>query len=114
MERLWLLKGDHDAPGWKALQRDAKEQTLDWVIFDRDAWCLVRAEEAPTQYEGLEPTEPQTGLYMDHQGNSVAVFEGKLVPGPEALIEKLGGEAKELLEQLGDPLAVLDRLGKAY
>jgi len=114
MDRLWLLKGDYDAPGWKLLEKEAKAKEVDWVIFDRDAWALIRAEEEPTKYEGLTPSEPQDGLYLDHQGNAVAVFEGKLIPGPDALIEALGDEAKALLEKLGDPLKVIERLGKSY
>ena len=28
MAQLWLLKGDYDAPGWKPLTKDAKEQVV--------------------------------------------------------------------------------------
>lgn len=113
MADLWLLRGDFDAPGWKDLERDAKEDKVDWVLFDRDAFALLNAD-APPAYEGFTVSEPPDGLYVDQQGNSVCIVDRKLVRRPEQVIDALGPEAKELLAQLGDPVAVLQRLGKAY
>lgn len=113
MDPLWLLKADHDAPGWAAVQRDAKDDKIDWILFDRDAWVLVRAA-SPPSYEGFVAETPADGIYVDQQGNSVNVLEGKLVPRPEDVIAGLGERAQALLDKLGDPAAVLERLGKAY
>ena len=114
MDPLWLLKGDYDAPGWKPLEKDAKNDEVDWRIFDRDAWVLIRAAEAPTQYEGLEPTEPPDGIYVDQNGNSVCVVDRQEVASPEKVIEALGDEAKAMLAKVGDPVVALERLGRAY
>lgn len=114
MDPLWLLKGDYDAPGWKPLEKDAKSGTLDWRVFDRDAWALIRAAEPPTQYEGLVPGEPPDGIYVDQNGNSVCVVGGEEVAGPVKVIEALGDEAKAMLEKVGDPVLALERLGRAY
>ena len=114
MDRLWLLKGRHNVPGWKGLQADSKAETLDVVLFDRDKWALIMAEEPPTGYEGFEVSGPPDGLYVDHNGNSVCILAGAMVPQPEQVIEALGDEATSLLEKLGDPILVLERLGRAY
>ncbi len=114
MAPLWMLKGSHEAPGWRPLEQDARAEKLDVLLFDRDAWALVRAAAAPTQYEGLVPTAPPTGLYLDNQGRSVYVADGKQVPGPRDVIASLGAAAQELLGKLGDPDVVLERLGRVY
>jgi hypothetical protein len=62
----------------------------------------------------MEPTKPPDGLYVSEQGYPIYVVDGKEVPGPDPLIKALGKEAEEMLEQIGDPIAVLQRLGKAY
>ena len=113
MDPLWLLKGDFYTPGWKDLERDAKADKVDWVLFDRDAFAIIAAQEPP-EYEGFTVGEPGDGLYVDQQGNSVCIFDRELLRRPEELIEKLGPEAQQLLEKLGDPVAVLQRLGKAF
>lgn len=114
MDPLWLLKGDHDAPGWKPIEKDAREDKIDWVLFDRDAWVLMRAKEPPTHYEGMVPGEPPDGLYVDQQGNHVSIVSRQVVRGPEDVVRALGDDAKALWEKLGDPVAALERLGKAF
>ncbi len=114
MKSLWLLRGNLDAPGWKDLEKDAKADEVDLLIFDRAAWALIAAEEAPTKYEGLVPVEPRTGLYVSEQGQPIYVVDGKEVRGPLDVIKALGTEAEQLLEKIGDPDTVLDRLGKAF
>ncbi len=111
---LWMLKGGNDAPGWKTLLSDAKEDKLDWRLLDRDAFMIVRSDDPPPDYEGMVVSEPVDGLYIDQQGNSLYVVDREQVEGPEALIEALGDEAMKMLEELGDPLAVIQRLGKAH
>ena len=113
MDPLWLLRADPEAAGWKAVQADAKDDKIDWVLFDRDAWVLLRAA-APPSYEGFVAEKPADGIYVDQQGNSVCVLQGKLVGRPEEVIAALGDDAQKLLDKIGDPVAVLERLGKAY
>jgi hypothetical protein len=114
MDPLWLLRGDRFAPGWKLLEEESKADKIDLVVFDREGWALMRASEPPTKYEGMEPTKPADGLYVSEQGYPIYVVDGKEVPGPDPLIKALGKEAEEMLEQIGDPIVVLQRLGKAY
>ena len=114
MDPLWLLKGGLAAPGWKELEADSKEDKIDLIIFDRAAWALVSAKEAPTKYEGLVPTEPATGLYVSEQGQPIYVVDGQEVRGPNEVIAALGDEAKKKLEEIGDAVTVLQKLGKAY
>jgi hypothetical protein len=111
---FWMLKGGHEAPGWGPLEQDARAQKLEVVLFDRDAWALVRAATPPTQYEGLVPMEPPAGLYLDNQGRNVYIADGKQVAGPREVLASLGEPAQDLLRKLGDPDIVLERLGRAY
>ena len=113
MDPLWLIKADPEAAGWTAVQQDAKDDKIDWVLFDRDAWVLLRAAEAPS-YDGFTVAELKDGIYVDQQGNSVCLVAGEIVKGPEEVIAVLGDEAKQLLDKIGDPVAVLERLGRAY
>ena len=114
MEPLWLLKGKHEAPGWSPLERDASENKIDVLLFDRDAWALVCAAQAPTQYEGLVPVTPPSGLYIDSQGRNVYIADGQQVKSPSEVLATLGEPAQELLRKIGDPDIVLERLGRAY
>lgn len=114
MDRLWLLKGDYDAPGWKDLERDSKADAVDLLMFDRLAWALVRAPEPPTGYEGLQPTDPPDGLYIDPYGRPTYLVSGREVAGPEEVIAALGQPARELLGRIDDPDTVLERLGRVY
>ncbi len=114
MDALWLLKGPHQAPGWGPLEGDARGQAIDLLLFDRAAWALVRAPEAPTKYQGLVPTPPPDGLYLDDQGRGVYVVGGQTVPGPREVLATLGPQAQELLRKIGDPDTVLERLGRVY
>lgn len=114
MDAIWLLKGDQTAPGWQPLERDSKEDKVKLLIFDRAAWALVEAPEAPTQYEGLLPTEPQDGMYVSEQGFPIYIVNKQEVSRPEQLIEALGPEAKQMLAKIGDTTTVIQRMGKAY
>jgi hypothetical protein len=112
MDALWLLEGPREAPGWGPLEKDSRAEKIDLLLFDRSAWALLRAAEAPRGYPGLVPTAPPDGLYLDDQGRGVYVVGGKMVPGPREVIAALGPQAQELLQKIGDPDAVLDRLGR--
>jgi hypothetical protein len=114
MDALWLLKAPHEAPGWEALEGDARGNKIEVLLFDRDAWALVHAPEAPTKYEGLVPMAPPDGLYLDHHGRKVYVAGGLRVRGPGDVLATLGQQAQELLQKIGDPDIVLERLGRVY
>ena len=114
MDPIWLLEGDHEQPGWKTLEADSKADAIDLMHFDRDRWALVRAPEAPTQYDGLIPTTPQDGMYVNPMGVPLYIVNGEEVFDPMVVIEALGEEAKAALEKIGDPVTVIDRLGRAY
>jgi len=114
MERLWLLKGSYEASGWKLLEADSRAKKVDLLLFDRTAWALLRAPEAPAQYEGLAATAPADGLYLDDQGRGIYVAGGQHVQGPREVLEVLGPQAQELLQRIGDPDVALERLGRVY
>lgn len=114
MEPLWLLEGPREAPGWGPLEGDARAKTIDLLLFDRAAWALVRAPQPPSHYQGLAPATPRDGLYVDDQGRSVYVAGGREVPGPLEVLATLGAQAQELLQKIGDPDTVLERLGRVY
>jgi hypothetical protein len=114
MDTLWLLKGPYDAPGWKPLEDDSRAKKVDLLLFDRAAWALLPAPEAPVQYEGLVATVPADGLYLDDQGRGIYVAGGKQVQGPRDVLALLGPQAQELLQNIGDPDVVLERLGRVY
>jgi hypothetical protein len=115
VDTIWLLKGSNEAPGWKTLEADAKAKKMEVLLFDRDAWALVSAAEAPTQYDGLKPFPPLDGLYLDNHGHSVYLVAGQLVKGPREVLASLGDEATRMLEKVGgDPDTALERLGRVY
>lgn len=114
MDALWLLEGSPSAGGWGPLEADTRADRIDLLLFDRSAWALVRAPVAPTAYEGLAPRTPPDGLYLDDRGRSVYVVGGREVSGAADVLATLGPQAQELLARLGDPDAVLERLGRVY
>jgi hypothetical protein len=114
MDSLWLLKGEHDAPGWKPLEKDSKEKKINVTHFDRDAWAIVEAPEAPTEYEGLVPKTLVDGMYVSHQGIPVYIVDGKEVWGPHDVIKALGEDALKMLEEVGDADTALQRLGRTF
>ena len=112
--RLWLLRGALTAPGWQVLQADQQAGKVDIVHLDPPVWALVRAVEPPSGYEGLGATEPRDGLYLDPNGAPMYLVGGRSVAGPLDVIHALGSEARSLLETVGDPDIVLDRLGRVF
>jgi hypothetical protein len=114
MPKLWLLQGDHEAPGWNVLRQDLKDEKIDIIHLDPKVWAMVQADEPPSGYEGLEAVEPATGLYLDPNGSPLYLVDGAIVRTPEEVVAALGDRAVQLLEQLGDPHAVLERLGRAF
>ena len=114
MDPIWLLKGPYEAPGWKPLEADSRANKVDLLLFDRAAWALMRAPDAPTQYDGLVASVPRDGLYLDDQGRGVYVVGAQLVQGPKEVLATLGPQAQELLQKYGDPDTVLERMGRVY
>lgn len=115
MASYWLLRGERNEPGWRDLEKDSRADTIDVVVFDRDAgWALILADDAPDAYEGLVPEEPRDGLYVGERGVPIYLFGRKELRTAEQLIDALGDEAKKMLAQTGDPIRALERLGRAY
>jgi len=114
MAQLWLLKGDLDAPGWRALRADFDAERVEIVHLDPRVWALVEADSPPEGYDGLRATEPPDGVYVDPNGNPLYLVNGAMVADGRAVVATLGEEASRLLEAIGDADRVLERLGRAY
>jgi hypothetical protein len=114
MTRLYLLRGDPEAAGWLALERAAKDQTIDLISYDRDRWALLCADEPPAGYEEMQVSDPPDGRYLDNHGRPTYVVGNREVRDARAVIAALGDEAQQLLAQLKDPDAVIERLGRSY
>ena len=97
-----------------AAEQESRANAIDVLLFDRAAWALMRAPEAPSRYEGLVPSVPADGLYLDDQGRGVYVVGAKLVNGPRDVLAALGAPGAEALARVGDPDAALERLGRVY
>ena len=112
---LWLLRGDRQQEGWRSLEADSRADKVGLVIFDRGAgWALLREVAPPTQYNGMIPEKPKDGLYVSEQGYPIYVVNCREVRGAKEVIDAVGGEAKRLLDEMGDADAVLQRVGLAY
>ncbi len=114
MDAIWLLKGPYEAPGWKKLEADSRADKAYLLLFDRAAWALIGAAEAPTQYEGLVPGVPADGLYLDDQGRGIYVVGARQVRSAADVLATLGPQAEALLAKHGDPDVVLERMGLVY
>ena len=114
MAKIWLIRGEPDAAGWEVLREDSKEERVDIIHLDPRVWALLRAEAAPDGYEGLESIEPPDGLYLDPQGRPLYLVGGEVVDSPEEVIATLGERAQRLLDEVGDPVVVLERMGKVF
>ena len=114
MAKLWLLRGAHDAPGWNTLRQDLKDEKVDIEHLDPKVWALVRADDAPSGYEGLEAVEPADGMYIDPNGSPSYLVGGEFAASAEEVIEALGDDAKDLLDRIGNAETVLERLGRVF
>ena len=114
MATLWLLKGAHDAPGWQALRSDHEDEKVDIVHLDPHVWAILRADQPPQGYDGLTAVEPPDGVYLDPNGSPMYLANGQIVAGGRDVIAVLGADAEQMLEQLGEPETVLERLGRAF
>jgi len=114
MAKLWIMRGAHEAPGWNDLRKTYEDEKVDIIHLDAKVWAIIDATDQPTGYEGLHAEEPADGMYIDPNGTPLFLFAGEIVPTAEALVAALGREAGELMEKIGEPEAVLERLGKVY
>ncbi|MEX1310277.1 MAG: hypothetical protein AB1Z65_07660 [Candidatus Sulfomarinibacteraceae bacterium] len=114
MSKYWLLKGDFNAPGWDALRKAYDDEEVEIVHLDPKVWAMVEAEDPPEAYEGLVAVEPVDGVYLDPQGNALYMVGGAVVTTAEAVVASLGDDAKAMLEKIGDPHIVLQRMGRAF
>jgi len=114
MARLWLLRGPTDAPGWQALRTAHEQERVDIIHLDPHVWALIRADEAPAEYDGLTAVEPQDGLYLDPNGSPLYLAGGEIVPNAREVVTALGDDARELLDRIGDADTVLERMGRAF
>jgi hypothetical protein len=114
MSRLWLMRGSLDAPGWNTLRADYEADKVDIIHLDPKVWAVVRADEPPKGYDGLEAVIPTDGMYLDPNGSPLYLAEREPVPTPDDVVTVLGDEAKRLLDEIGDATVVLERLGRIY
>lgn len=114
MSSYWLVKGNLDAPGWNVLRKDYEDEKIEIVHLDPNVWAMVEADDPPDGYEGLKSEEPADGLYLDPQGNALYMVGGAVVTTAEAVVASLGDDAKAMLEKIGDPHIVLQRMGRAF
>jgi hypothetical protein len=114
MATLWILRGDHQAPGWNELRKAYDEKTVEIIHLDAKVWAIIDAEEEPTGYQGLAASRPADGMYIDPNGTPLYLVGGGVVTSAEAVVEGLGQEAKEMMEKVGDAGTALERLRKVY
>jgi len=114
MPKFWLLKGDHEAPGWNVLRKEYDDEKVDIVHLDAKVWAMIDADDPPTGYEGLVAEEPADGLYLDPNGSPLYLVDGAVVKTAEEVITALGDDATELFDKIGDAHTTLQRLGRAF
>jgi len=114
MPTYWLLKGALDAPGWNTLRKDYEDAKVEIIHLDPKVWAVVEADDPPAGYDGLEAEEPADGVYLDPNGSPLYMVNGAIVNSAEEVVAALGKRAQALLEAIGDPHTVLERMGKAF
>jgi hypothetical protein len=114
MATIWILRGDHEAPGWNELRKAYDDEKVDIIHLDAKVWAIIQADDPPGGYQGLAASAPEDGMYIDPNGTPLYLASGEIVTSPEAVIEALGPEAKDLLTKVGDAGAALERLGRVF
>lgn len=114
MARLWILRGEPDAPGWQTLRSDHEGEKVDIIHLDPHVWAILRSDQEPQGYQGLTALEPTDGMYLDPNGSPLYLANGEIVGCARDVIAALGADAERLLQQIGDPETVLERLGRAF
>lgn len=114
MKPLWLVSGPPDEKGWIQLRADHESEVVDVLHLDPGRWALVHADAAPEGYEGLTARVPTDGMYLDPHGRPCYVLGAREVHSARAVLAGLDDSARELLDRMGDPDMVLERLGRAF
>jgi hypothetical protein len=114
MAKLWILRGPHEAPGWNQLREAYEDEKVDIIHLDAKVWAILSDEEEPSGYEGLNAEDPADGMYIDPNGSPLFLVGGEVLTSAEAVIEALGPEAQEMLEETGNAEAALQRLRKVF
>ena len=114
MATIWILRGDHEAPGWQELRTAYEEEKVEIIHLDAKVWAIIDAEEEPTGYQGLSASRPADGMYIDPNGTPLFLVGGRVVTSAKEVVEGLGGKALEMLEKTGDAETALERLGRVF
>ncbi len=114
MATIWMLRGDHQAPGWNELRKAYEEEKVEIIHLDAKVWAIIDAEEEPTGYQGLTASRPADGMYIDPNGTPLYLVGGSVVTSAEEVIDGLGQEAREMMEKVGDAGTALERLRRVY
>jgi len=114
MATIWILRGDHEAPGWNELRKAYEDKKVEIIHLDAKVWAIIDADDAPTGYEGLSAEEPADGMYIDPNGSPLYLVGGQIVKSAAAVVEALGVDAGGLPGKPADPETVLERLGRVY
>ena len=114
MATIWILRGDHEAPGWQELRKAYEEEKVEIIHLDAKVWAIIDAKKEPTGFEGLSASRPADGMYIDPNGTPLFLVDGRVATTAKEVIEGLGSEALEMLEKTGDAETALERLGKVY
>jgi hypothetical protein len=114
MANLWILRGDHEAPGWQQLRTAYEEEKVEIIHLDAKVWAIVDAETEPGDYEGLTCSRPADGMYIDPNGTPLYLVGGRIVTSAGEVIEGLGQDAEKMLEKVGEAEIALERLGLVY
>ncbi len=114
MATIWILRGDHEAPGWQELRTAYEDEKVEIIHLDAKVWAIIDSEKEPTGYEGLTASQPADGMYIDPNGTPLYLVGGNIVTSAEELIQGLGQDAMDMMEKVGDAGRALERLGKVY
>ena len=114
MAKLWEVSGDHEAAGWKVLREDYEAETVEIIHLDPHVWAIIERDDAPDGYEGLRAEPVRDGVYIDPNGSPLYVAGGRIVAGPQQVLEALGAKALATAERLGDPDRALEALGRVF
>jgi hypothetical protein len=114
MGKIWIMRGDLEAPGWQALRQDYQDEKIDIIHLDPKVWAIVNADQAPSGYEGLHAEAPQDGMYIDPNGSPLYLVDGRVVQSADEVLAALGEDAAAMKEKAGDATTALERLGRVF
>jgi hypothetical protein len=114
MATIWILRGDHEAPGWNELRKAYEDEKVEIIHLDAKVWAIIDADQEPTGYQGLTASHPADGMYIDPNGTPLYLVGGSVVTSAEEVIEGLGQEARDVMAKTGDAGTALERLGRVF